>query len=209
MASLYFANRRSRTFLTGNNSKKNRNSSSKFVVERTPTRNTTSQIEEYYSRPVLSWNNNNGTTSQQVKYTESTNVATPSHHLYDQAIGSLLIERKIPVKVEPRVALANERTFLLWMHSCLWLFGASGVVLTNSNGDTTKILFGSMILPIALVFIVYSIFQFKRRAEMLKRKAPGPYEDTVGPILFAVLLMIAIVVQFVIKLRLYQISTSE
>jgi len=71
------------------------------------------------------------------------------------------------------------------------------------------LLFGSMIMPVALVFILYSILQFKRRADMLKRKAPGPYEDTVGPILFAILLMIAIIAQFFIKLRLYKLSTNQ
>lgn len=118
-------------------------------------------------------------------------------------VGSLLIERKVPVKVEPKAYLANERTFLAWMHSSLWLFGASITILKYSYGDPIKIVYGAMIMPVALVFIFYSIFQFVRRANMLKRKAPGPYEDKVGPILYALLLMVAIIAQFVIKLQLY------
>jgi len=43
---------------------------------------------------------------------------------------------------------------------------------------------------------------------MIKRKAPGPYEDTVGPILFAILLMIAIIAQFLLKLQSYELLTK-
>jgi len=70
------------------------------------------------------------------------------------------------------------------------------------------VVFGSVIFSVVLVFICYSIFQFKRRADMIKRKAPGPYEDTVGPILFAILLMIAIIAQFLLKLQSYELLTK-
>lgn len=35
---------------------------------------------------------------------------------------------------------------------------------------------------------------------MIRRKAPGPYVDTVGPVTLTVILMISIVAQFSIKL---------
>lgn len=35
---------------------------------------------------------------------------------------------------------------------------------------------------------------------MIRRKAPGPYVDTVGPVALTVILMISIVAQFSIKL---------
>ena len=38
-----------------------------------------------------------------------------------------------------------------------------------------------------------------RRSAMIRRKEPGPYEDRVGPTVLAVMLMISIVAQFVIK----------
>lgn len=198
MASFYFANRRSRTFREGFESI--RETRSRFVDA--PASDV--RIEEFYSRPVMS----NGATSQ-VEYTDYTytKVAPPSPE-QENPVGSLLIERKIPVKVEPKALLANERTFLAWMHSSLWLFGASITVLNYSHGDPTKIVYGSMIMPVALAFIFYSIFQFMRRAEMLKRKAPGPFHDTVGPTLFAMSLMIAIIAQFCIQLQLYRQTTK-
>lgn len=35
---------------------------------------------------------------------------------------------------------------------------------------------------------------------MIRRKDPGPYEDTVGPTVLGIMLMISIVAQFALKL---------
>jgi len=185
MASFYFANRRSR-ILHGD----------------TPSSSNNLIMDEFHSRPVIL----NGATSKvKVGYIGYTKIAPPILE-QEKPVGSLLIERRVPVKVEPKVFLANERTFLAWMHSSLWLFGASITILKYSFGDPLKIMYGAMIMLVALVFIFYSIFQFVRRADMLKKKAPGPYEDKVGPVLYALLLMVAIIAQFFIKLRPYEYS---
>ena len=60
-----------------------------------------------------------------------------------------------------------------------------------------------MILPVALAFSTYAIYQYIRRVRMLKRKAPGPYEDLVGPTLLASCLMCSICGQFFLKLLHY------
>jgi hypothetical protein len=39
-----------------------------------------------------------------------------------------------------------------------------------------------------------------KRAAMIRRKAPGPYEDTVGPTVLGIMVMISIVCQFALKL---------
>lgn len=38
-----------------------------------------------------------------------------------------------------------------------------------------------------------------KRAAMIRAKAPGPYEDTVGPTVLAIMLMLSIITQFGIK----------
>lgn len=38
-----------------------------------------------------------------------------------------------------------------------------------------------------------------KRAAMIRTKAPGPYEDTVGPTVLAIMLMVSIIAQFGIK----------
>ena len=39
-----------------------------------------------------------------------------------------------------------------------------------------------------------------RRAYMIRNKLPGPYDDTVGPVVLGIMLMISIIAQFSIKL---------
>eukprot|EP00980_Cylindrotheca_fusiformis_P022446 scaffold9308_cov115-Cylindrotheca_fusiformis.AAC.9 len=60
--------------------------------------------------------------------------------------------------------------------------------------------YGLIMLPVAICFILYAMFQYTRRAYMIRNKHPGPYDDTVGPTLLGIILMISIVAQFAIKL---------
>jgi hypothetical protein len=39
-----------------------------------------------------------------------------------------------------------------------------------------------------------------RRAAMIRRRDPGPYEDTTGPTVLGILLMLSIIAQFALKL---------
>ncbi|CAJ1964044.1 unnamed protein product [Cylindrotheca closterium] len=112
--------------------------------------------------------------------------------------------RKAPIKIEPKVFFANERTFLAWMHVSIILAGASIAILAFSNTKKStpgSQLYGLIMLPVAVCFIVYSMYQYMRRAYMIRNKHPGPYDDTVGPTVLGIILMMSIVGQFVIKLN--------
>ena len=122
--------------------------------------------------------------------------------------GTLVKLRKAPIKIEPKVFFANERTFLAWMHLSVILAGASIAILAfadNSTGTAGQ-LYGVVLLPVAISFIVYSMYQYNRRATMIRHRHPGPYEDTVGPTVLGVLLMISIVAPFALKM--YALSMS-
>ncbi len=81
-------------------------------------------------------------------------------------------------------------------------------------------------MPVAISFCVYSLWQYIKRADMIRRKDPGPCEfifktvsgkkksffpvfisdeDDVGPVVLAWMLASAIVVNFAIKL--YDLAT--
>lgn len=77
----------------------------------------------------------------------------------DAPVGSLLLQRKVPVKVDPKTFFANERTLLLWLHSALWLFAGASTIIKFSNEDPLAELYGVMLLPIALAFTTYALFQ--------------------------------------------------
>ena len=98
-------------------------------------------------------------------------------------IGTLVKQRKAPIKIEPKVFFANERTFLAWMHLSVMLAGASIAILAFAEDTDNPLsqLYGVILLPVAIAFIVYSMYQYARRAAMIRTRHPGPYEDTVGP----------------------------
>jgi len=149
----------------------------------------------------------------------------------------MLKQRKAPIKVEPKVFFANERTFLAWMHISIILAGASIAILafSGSSENPGSQLYGVVMLPVAIAFIIYSMYQCEctslrnravcyrgkklisshfltsigrfvarsqdvRRAYMIRNKHPGPYDDTVGPTVLGIMLMLSIVAQFAIKL---------
>mmetsp|Transcript_7971 Transcript_7971/g.12205 ORF Transcript_7971/g.12205 Transcript_7971/m.12205 type:complete len:220 (+) Transcript_7971:99-758(+) len=123
----------------------------------------------------------------------------PSSRNYGE-IGTLVRERKVPIKIEPKVFFANERTFLAWLHASVLLAGASvAIVAFADDSNPWSQLYGIIQLPVAISFICYSMYQYARRAAMIRRKDPGPYEDTVGPTVLGIMLMLSILAQFAIK----------
>jgi uncharacterized membrane protein YidH (DUF202 family) len=67
------------------------------------------------------------------------------------------------VKVDPKVFFANERTFLAWLHVSVILAGASVAIVAFSDAQTTtqNELYGVILLPISIAFIVYAMMQCK------------------------------------------------
>lgn len=110
--------------------------------------------------------------------------------------------RSAPVKIDPKVFFANERTFLAWMHVSVLLAGASMAIVsfTDKHHSPANQLYGVILLPVSIAFILYAMMQYSRRASMIRRKAPGPYADIVGPTVLTVILMLSIVAQFSVKL---------
>ena len=68
--------------------------------------------------------------------------------------------RKAPIKIEPKVFFSNERTFLAWMHVSVILAGASVAILAISDYENIgKQLYGLIMLPVAVAFLVYAMYQ--------------------------------------------------
>ena len=115
---------------------------------------------------------------------------------------SAILPRSAPVKIDPKVFFANERTFLAWLHVSVILAGASVAIVafTDSQSSSPGALYGVILLPVSIAFILYAMIQYTRRASMIRRKSPGPYMDIAGPTVLTVILMLSIVTQFSIKL---------
>lgn len=74
-------------------------------------------------------------------------------------------------------------------------FGYPSIVLTRQPFFSTT----SANYDGRLCYVVLLLSDVKR-SYMIRHKLPGPYEDTVGPTILAIMLMISITAQFAIKL---------
>ncbi|TFJ81246.1 hypothetical protein NSK_007422 [Nannochloropsis salina CCMP1776] len=108
--------------------------------------------------------------------------------------------RKAPVKVEPKVFFANERTFLAWLNMSVTLASISVAILAFADHNEFSQIYGFTVLPVAVAFVIYALTTYTRRSFMLRNRMPGPYEDRVGPVVLTLLLCLSITVNFILKL---------
>ena len=110
------------------------------------------------------------------------------------------IPRKVPIKVEPKVFFANERTFLAWLHMSITLASISIAIVAFAEDSEFSQIYGILLLPVSIAFCCYSLWMYIKRANMIRRKDPGPYEDRFGPIALAALLGLSVTINFLVKL---------
>jgi uncharacterized membrane protein YidH (DUF202 family) len=113
--------------------------------------------------------------------------------------------RKLPVKIEPKVFFANERTFLAWMHMSITLASISVAITAFAEANDWSQLYGLVLMPCSIAFCCYSLFMYIKRSRMLRAKDPGPYDDKMGPIVLCSMLALSIVINFFVKM--YDLST--
>ncbi|KAJ2083669.1 hypothetical protein H4R24_000627 [Coemansia sp. RSA 988] len=106
----------------------------------------------------------------------------------------------VPVRVEPKVFFANERTFLSWLNFAIVL-GSLALGLLNFGDKTGKIA-GAAFTVIAMFVMVYALMLFQWRAERIRRREAGPYDDRIGPTILVVVLISAVVLNFYLKIAL-------
>lgn len=78
-------------------------------------------------------------------------ATTPAHILYfarSPPVPSLLIRKRV-IMVEPKVPLANERTFLAWMEWAIFLSSASIAFASVPSSDTDPLFI--QLLPVAMI----------------------------------------------------------
>ncbi|KAI0255140.1 SPX-domain-containing protein [Lactifluus subvellereus] len=108
----------------------------------------------------------------------------------------------IPVRVEPKVYFATERTFLSWLHFAIYI-GTIATTLLNfiPSNDERGLLCAALFTFAALLAIVYSAGIFVYRAQRLRRRrAEGLYYDKYGPTMLCAVLLAALVTNLVLRL---------
>ena len=85
------------------------------------------------------------------------------------------------------------------------LASISVAIVAFAEANKWSQLYGLLLMPCAIAFCGYSLWMYIKRAGMIRRKDPGPYEDLAGPIVLSVMLGVSIVVNFFVKV--YEYST--
>ncbi len=145
----------------------------------------------------------------------------------------ILLKDSGPVKVEPKVWLANERTFIRWQHAAvllgslsLALFNAASVVGGNNsnNGKNGGMLSTSnnhhyqqrnrIALVLGIVYTALAIFtglwgwaMYLRRSHMIATRSARDFDNVFGPVVLCLGLIVALVVNYVLQVSLYSSHT--
>ncbi|TDL19918.1 SPX-domain-containing protein [Rickenella mellea] len=107
----------------------------------------------------------------------------------------------VPVRVEPKVYFASERTFLKWLQFGV-LIGSISAGLLNfiEPEDTAGIISAGLFTLAALLAIAYSGIIFVYRAiKLRKRDADGLYYDKWGPTILCVVLAAALLTNVILR----------
>ncbi|KAH8999179.1 vacuolar transporter chaperone 1 [Lactarius hatsudake] len=103
----------------------------------------------------------------------------------------------LPVRVEPKVSFANERTFLSWLHFTVVL-GGLAVGLLNF-GDKVGKISAAVFSLVAVGIMGYALYTYHWRANSIRRGGRGPFDDRLGPTLLCAALLVSVIVNFVLR----------
>ncbi|TPX73314.1 hypothetical protein CcCBS67573_g05414 [Chytriomyces confervae] len=103
----------------------------------------------------------------------------------------------IPVRIEPKVYFANERTFLTWLHFVIVLCSTALGLL--NFGDKVGQTAGVMFTLVAFLFMLHALFLQQWRAEMISMRGNKPFDDVWGPTVLSIVLIVAVGLNLYLK----------
>ncbi|AWU77222.1 hypothetical protein CAS74_001145 [Pichia kudriavzevii] len=103
----------------------------------------------------------------------------------------------VPVRVEPKVYFATERTFLSWLSISL-IFGATATTLMN-YGDLVSLITAGCFYLTAMLTIIYSSGVYVFRVFSIRNKRAVRYDDQLGPRLVCVALALSVGTSFLFR----------
>lgn len=113
---------------------------------------------------------------------------------------SFWIKDEGPVKVEAKVWLANQRTFIKWQHVgillsslSLGLFNAAG-----ADNNTARAL-GAVYTIIGILTALWGYGIYMWRGNLIRARSGKDFDNVLGPILVCLSLVVALICNFVLK----------
>jgi uncharacterized membrane protein YidH (DUF202 family) len=114
-----------------------------------------------------------------------------------------LIKDSGPLQVEPKVWLANERTFLKWQHIAI-LLGALAVSLYTAAGeDFVAECMGIAYIAIAMFAGLWGYYMHMTRRNMIVARSGKDFDNMIGPMVVSFALMAALILNFIFKVWSY------
>ncbi|KAI9304208.1 vacuolar transporter chaperone 1 [Cunninghamella echinulata] len=103
----------------------------------------------------------------------------------------------LPMRIEPKVYFANERTFLSWLHFTVVL-GGLAIGLLNF-GDKIGQISALIFTLIAMLVMIYALYTFHWRATKIRLREHTSYDDRFGPSMLCVLLLAGVSVNLYLR----------
>ncbi|ORY84638.1 hypothetical protein BCR35DRAFT_278003 [Leucosporidium creatinivorum] len=107
-----------------------------------------------------------------------------------------------PTKIEPKVWLASERTFLNWLRVAL-LLSSFALALFNSASthDHVAKWMGFSYAVIAVGMIGYAWIMQNRRRHRIVTRYGGHHDEIYGPVVVVGLIFLAVLVNFILRVK--------
>ncbi|KAI5863424.1 SPX-domain-containing protein [Durotheca rogersii] len=106
-----------------------------------------------------------------------------------------------PLQVEPKVWLANERTFLKWQQICI-LLGSLAISLYTAAGENfVAECMGIAYIAIAIMAGLWGYVMLHKRRNMITERSGKDFDNMIGPLAVSAALIVALVLNFVFAYR--------
>lgn len=115
---------------------------------------------------------------------------------------TLLLKDSGPLQVEPKVWLANERTFLKWQHICILLGGLAVGLYSSAGEDRIAEFIGIAYITIAIFAGLWGYYMHWTRRNMIVARSGKDFDNMIGPMIVSFALMISLILNFVFKVCL-------
>lgn len=103
------------------------------------------------------------------------------------------------LKVEPKVWLANERTFLKWQHIAI-LQGSLAIALYSAAGESLLAeVMGVIYVSIAAFAGLWGYYMLRRRRSMILERSGKDFDNMWGPLLISIALIMALIINFILQ----------
>ncbi|GAA5907874.1 hypothetical protein JCM6882_004579 [Rhodosporidiobolus microsporus] len=108
----------------------------------------------------------------------------------------------VPVRVEPKVFYANERTTLAWIEFSVIISAIGiGILSFSDPHDDIALAAAATFTTVALLAILYTAFMYWTRVNAIRNRRAIVYHDFIGPTALCGILFIAVVVNFSLRIK--------